>query len=91
VLTRIVDGIILVVRAGVTPRETVLQALSTVEREKVLGIVLNDLEFKSSALSSRYFGSSEHYYRYRNKTREQRAPKTGSGLRRLFPFFKKED
>ncbi len=89
VLTRIVDGIILVVRAGVTPRETVMQALSTVDREKVLGVVLNDLEFESGSLSARYFGSSEYYYRYRNK--EKASPKTLSGWRQLFPFFKKED
>ena len=90
VLTRIVDGIILVIRAGVTPRETVMQALSTVDREKVLGIVLNDLEFQSDSLSARYFGSSENYYRYRNKVKEKETPETIPGWRRLFPFFKKE-
>ena len=75
VLTRLVDGIILVIRAGVTPRETVQQALATVEREKVLGIVLNDLEFESDGLTSRYFGSSKYYYRYRQKARK-RNPKS---------------
>jgi exopolysaccharide/PEP-CTERM locus tyrosine autokinase len=89
VLTRLVDGIILVVRAGVTPRETVLQALATVEKEKVLGIVLNDLEFESGSLTSRYFGSSDYYYRYRNKDKEHEKPPRS--WRSLFPFFKKED
>ncbi len=37
VLSRIVDGIILVIRAGVTPRETVQQALATLDREKFSG------------------------------------------------------
>lgn len=91
VLTRLVDGIILVIRAGVTPRETVMQALSTVERDKLLGIVLNDLEFESDSLSARYFGSSEYYYRYRNKDREKQPEKAIPGWRRLLPFFKKED
>ena len=89
VLTRLVDGIILVIRAGVTPRETVQQALATVEKEKVLGIVLNDLEFQSGGLTSRYFGSSEYYYRYRNKDNEPEKPPRS--WRSLFPFFKKED
>ncbi|HET6488174.1 MAG TPA: polysaccharide biosynthesis tyrosine autokinase [Syntrophales bacterium] len=89
VLTRLVDGIILVVRAGVTPRETVQQALATVDRDKVLGIVLNELEFESGALSSRYFGSAEYYYRYKDK--QKAAGKPPRGWRSLFPFFKKED
>jgi protein-tyrosine kinase len=89
VLTRLVDGIILVIRAGVTPRETVQQALATVERDKVLGIVLNDLEFESGGLTSRYFGSSEYYYRH--KDREKGSGKPPRSWRSLFPFFKKED
>jgi protein-tyrosine kinase len=89
VLTRLVDGIILVIRAGVTPRETVQQALATVDRDKVLGIVLNDLEFESGGLTSRYFGSSDYYYRYRDKKKETGEPPRG--WRSLFPFFKKED
>jgi len=64
VLEKVVDGIIIVVRAGVTPRETVKQAIAPLEKEKVFGFVLNYLEFKYSALSSRYFGSDGYYYRY---------------------------
>jgi exopolysaccharide/PEP-CTERM locus tyrosine autokinase len=64
VLSKVVDGIIIVVRAGVTPRETVKQAIASLEKEKILGFVLNDLQFKSSCLSSRYFGSDGYYYRY---------------------------
>ena len=79
VLTRLVDGIILVIRAGVTPRETVQQALSTVDRDKVLGIVLNDLEFESGALTSRYFGSSEYYYRYKEQGKSNPGSLPGAG------------
>ena len=64
VLGKLVDGIIIVVRAGVTPRETVKQAIASLEKEKILGVVLNVLEFKSSGLSSRYFGSDGYYYQY---------------------------
>jgi protein-tyrosine kinase len=65
VLARLVDGILLVVRAGSTPRETVQQAIRSIGKEKIIGVVLNDLVFKSSALNSRYFGSDGYYNRYR--------------------------
>jgi len=71
VLSRFVDGIVIVVRAGVTPRETLNQAISSLEEEKILGFALNDLEFKSSALSSRYFGSDYSYYGYGYKKRKK--------------------
>jgi len=75
VLTKMVDGIILVVRAGVTPRETIQQAISHLDSEKILGVVLNDLDFKLGALNSRYFGSSSYYYRYRREYREKKPEK----------------
>jgi exopolysaccharide/PEP-CTERM locus tyrosine autokinase len=64
VLSTLVDGIIVVVKAGVTPRETVKQAISTLEKEKILGLVLNHLEFRSPGLHSRYFGSGGYYSHY---------------------------
>lgn len=64
VLARLVDGILIVVKAGFTPRETVEQAIAPLEKEKILGFVLNYVQFKSSGLSSRYFGSDGYYYRY---------------------------
>jgi len=64
VLAKLVDGIIIVVRAGFTPRETIKQAISSFDKEKILGFVLNDLAFKSSELSSRYFGADGYYYKY---------------------------
>ena len=64
VLDKMVDGIILVVRAGETPRESVQQAIKLLKTEKIIGVVLNDMEFKSSALHSRYFGTSRYYRDY---------------------------
>jgi exopolysaccharide/PEP-CTERM locus tyrosine autokinase len=64
VLSKLVDGIIVVVKAGVTPRETVKQAISFLEKKKILGLVLNHLEFRSPGLHSRYFGSTGYYYHY---------------------------
>jgi Mrp family chromosome partitioning ATPase len=64
VLAALVDGIILVVRAGVTPRETVEQAMASLENGKILGAVLNELVFKTAGLRSSYFGTNGHYYKY---------------------------
>jgi len=64
VLAKFVDGIIIVVRAGVTPRETVKQAIASLDKRKIIGFVLNSLEFKSHGQSSRYFGSNGYYYKY---------------------------
>jgi len=75
VLSKLVDGIIIVVKAGVTPRETVKQALSSLEKEKILGFVLNYVEFRSRGLHSRYFGSSGYYYHYGYEKRKSKHPK----------------
>jgi protein-tyrosine kinase len=64
ILAKLVDGIIFVVRAGVTPRETVKQALDSLDKDKIFGFVLNHLRFRSSGLHSQYFGSDGYYYRY---------------------------
>jgi len=64
VLDKMVDGIILVVRAGETPRESVQEAIRLLKTDKVIGVVPNDMEFKSSALHSRHFGTSRYYRDY---------------------------
>ena len=86
VLARLVDGILIVVRAGVTPRETVKQAIASLDPKKIMGFVLNDVEFKSSGLSSRYFGSDGYYtqYGYGKRGAEPRNPSGG-----VSPFKKK--
>jgi protein-tyrosine kinase len=86
VLARLVDGILIVVRAGVTPRETVKQAIASLDPKKILGFVLNDVEFKSSGLSSRYFGSDGYYtqYGYGKRGAEPRSQSRG-----ISPFKKR--
>ncbi len=64
VLAEMVDGIILVVKSGETPRESVYQALKLLKKEKILGVVLNSTEFKTQALIQRYFGTNRYYYDY---------------------------
>jgi Mrp family chromosome partitioning ATPase len=90
VLAKFMDGIIVVVRAGVTPRETVKQALANLDKGKIMGFVLNDVEFKSHGQSSRYFGSEGYYYRYGygykygyGKSRAQPAPSQWGKLLRF--------
>ena len=93
VLTKLVDGIILVVRSGSTPRETVKQALSTIDPSKILGVVLNDMELQSKALNARYFGTSRYYYRYGyGESKEQGEEETMADkvLKILSRFLKKD-
>jgi capsular exopolysaccharide synthesis family protein len=44
VLARLADGILVVVRAGVTPRPALERALASMDRERLLGIVLNEVD-----------------------------------------------
>jgi len=44
VLTPLVDGVLLVVRAGRTSRPAIERALDDVEPDRMLGLVLNDVE-----------------------------------------------
>ena len=44
VLARLADGILIVVRAGVTSRPALEHALEGVERERIAGLVLNDVD-----------------------------------------------
>jgi exopolysaccharide/PEP-CTERM locus tyrosine autokinase len=90
VLNGLVDGILLVVRAGVTPRESVQQALKLLDRKKIMGTVLNNLEFKTSAMVRRYFGTDRYYYRYRYSAHKpkqgfwRRLSAVGSDMKKAF-------
>jgi Mrp family chromosome partitioning ATPase len=44
ILSEVADGVVLVVRAGETPREDVDAALDVIDRRRVLGLVLNGAE-----------------------------------------------
>jgi exopolysaccharide/PEP-CTERM locus tyrosine autokinase len=61
-LARQVDGIVLVVEYGKTPRENVEDLMDTVGSEKILGIVINYLDFH---VTKRYgYGKYGRYGRY---------------------------
>ncbi len=55
VLTKIVDGVVIVVRAGVTPREIVTRAIDAIGADKVLGVVLNGTETAMPKRWQKYF------------------------------------
>jgi protein-tyrosine kinase len=51
VLARLADGLLMVVRSGVTPRPAVERALAAVDRRRLIGIVLNEVEDKPDVYS----------------------------------------
>lgn len=64
VLTKMVDGIVLVVRADSTERDSIEQAMKVLDRNKIIGVVLNDVKFMTEAMHSRFFGTKYNYYYY---------------------------
>jgi Mrp family chromosome partitioning ATPase len=65
ILNKMVDGIIMVIMSGTTQRESIMQAMKTLEKKKIMGVVLNNLEFKTNAMIRRNFGTHHYYYDYR--------------------------
>jgi exopolysaccharide/PEP-CTERM locus tyrosine autokinase len=72
-LARQVDGILLVVKYGKTPKEDVEDLMETVGSDKILGVVINYLDMP---LSRRYgygkYGKYSRYGRYGNYGREKK-------------------
>jgi capsular exopolysaccharide synthesis family protein len=64
VLSKLVDGIILVVMGGRAPRESVRRAVKSIDRQKIIGIVFNLIDIKPS---SYYYSKYYHYYRHDKK------------------------
>jgi exopolysaccharide/PEP-CTERM locus tyrosine autokinase len=65
VLSEMADGIIFVIKSADTPRESIQQALKLLDKKRIIGVVLNQLEFKTEALIRRYFGTDRYDdYRY---------------------------
>jgi Mrp family chromosome partitioning ATPase len=63
-LSKIVDGIILVIRAGYTSRESVQSAIKSIDRQKIIGVVFNQIDVKPSTYFSEYY---RYYQYYKNK------------------------
>jgi protein-tyrosine kinase len=56
VVTPLADGLLMVVRAGITPKPAIEQALSGLDMGKVLGLVLNAAEGSSDAYGDAGYG-----------------------------------
>jgi len=54
-LSKMVDGIILVVRANRMPRESIQRAVKAIDRQKIIGIVFNQMDLKASSYYSNYY------------------------------------
>jgi capsular exopolysaccharide synthesis family protein len=57
-LSKMVDGVILVIMAERTPRGAIRKAVNSFDKQKLLGVVFNQKELKPS----KYY--SEYYYKY---------------------------
>ncbi len=62
-LSKLVDGIILVILADRTPRETIQRAIKSIDAQKILGVVLNQVDLKASSYYSKYY--YKYYKRYK--------------------------
>jgi capsular exopolysaccharide synthesis family protein len=58
--SRLVDGIVLVVMGNRTPGEFIRRAIRSIDRQKIIGIVFNQMDIKPS---SYYYSKYYHYYR----------------------------
>ena len=54
-LSKMVDGIILVVMAGQTPKESIKRATQSLDQGKIIGIVFNQKDVKSLNDYSKYY------------------------------------
>jgi capsular exopolysaccharide synthesis family protein len=67
-LARLADGILIVVRAGVTPRQAVARTLTIIDRNKLIGFVLNAVPERTL---------DRYYYSYRFEDAEGEGEKDG--------------
>ena len=67
ILAALSDGLIMVVRMGKTPYRSIENAFKTVDRDKVLGVVLNDVQaMPFHSLYSYSYGQDGYENRYLN-------------------------
>jgi exopolysaccharide/PEP-CTERM locus tyrosine autokinase len=59
-LARYVDGILLVVKYGGTPKDSVTELISKLGKDKILGAVINNFDAGFSRYQKKYYGG--HYY-----------------------------
>jgi capsular exopolysaccharide synthesis family protein len=60
-LSKMVEGVILVVRAGHTSRESIQRAIKSIDPRKIIGVVFNQVDVKPSAYYSEYYRYYKDY------------------------------
>jgi len=58
-LSKVVDGVIVVVRADKAPKESVRRAIQAIDRHKIIGLIFNGMEMPPSSYYSKYY-----YYKH---------------------------
>ena len=61
VLARWVDGVVIVIKHGETPREGVSEVIDKMGRTKIIGAIMNNFEVYSSRYYGKYYGQSRVY------------------------------
>jgi polysaccharide chain length determinant protein (PEP-CTERM system associated) len=61
ILANLADGVVIVVRARATRRELLRRAIETLNASNVLGVLLNDIEYRDSRYAYVYKYYQEHY------------------------------
>jgi protein-tyrosine kinase len=61
VLSRWVDGVIIVIKHGKTPRAGVSDVIDKIGKEKIIGAVMNNFEVYSSRYYGKYYGKGQGY------------------------------
>jgi len=61
ILANVADGVLIVVRARVTRRELFRRAVETLNASNVLGVLLNDIEYRDTRYAYVYKYYQEHY------------------------------
>jgi Mrp family chromosome partitioning ATPase len=59
-LSKLADGIVMVVMADRTPRESVRRAVPSIDRNKLIGFVHNKVEKESSSYYRKYYHKYYH-------------------------------
>jgi capsular exopolysaccharide synthesis family protein len=62
-LSKMVEGVILVVMADRAPRETIRRAIQSIDRQKIIGIVFNQKDLRPLGRYSSYYHGYHGYYR----------------------------
>jgi Mrp family chromosome partitioning ATPase len=70
VLATLVDGVVIVIKSGETPRFPIREAIEQLSEvdARIVGAILNNIDFENRSYYYHYY---KHYYNYGNYGREE--------------------